>query len=99
MAQLISFAEPGIVTIGSQVAIPDYSVVFSGDVKSTNSGKVFASGQKPEDLRISHRTVPSVFRGIQIDKSSLTVSAGQTIMLTGYAIGGIIQDVGVPSIS
>lgn len=72
--------------------------VYAPDISISHGGSVSVGGQKPEDILVFARPVAAVFRGMQIERSDITVQNDVNIMLTGVAVGGTIPDTSVPCI-
>lgn len=94
--------EPNTVVVvnGSAVEIVAGGIIiYAPNISVSNGGQVHFTGQKPEDINVSHPTVVSVFRGIQKESSDINVSSGINLVLTGTANGGTVSDVAIPCLT
>lgn len=86
-----------IVVNGAKVEIkPGQIIVNAATISTRNGSSAHVGGQKPADILVSYRGVTSVFRGMQVEKSSIIVENPATVVLTGTAFGGTIPDVATP---
>ncbi|QFP93872.1 hypothetical protein [Pectobacterium phage Wc4-1] len=87
-----------VISAGLNVAISNTLVVNGGDIINSSGSEGNERGMKPVDISVSSGETISVFRGIQEESEDIQSSFGCSVMLTGTAINGIIQDITVPTI-